>query len=716
MTGAIDAAGGEELREQSSPRRGEAVRGREAAGSTAADAPRADEAAGGNGGAGERVGGSGADVGRDEVPGGGVGPRTEDGGAAPDLLGKDADGAAPRSERTTTDAARDGEEEISVKIDGDASEEADNDDVTTFPLQKENFQGDPGNDAPPKEGSRMEVPEEFSQGEDACTAEQEGDAQGHEAALSSPNNNSSPVEGNAEKSLTECLAHAHEPGREEPKVPPSKRSAFPSEDSVLDVLVPQQDETTDSSKSDRSAAKKAQGNQPPDPSAQADASSSLQRDPEPDPSLPNGDTTPVEARAGDLMPLCLVQVSEGGEPRKLESMNDVCTEEGSNPAKLPQPSDIFDPKSEISATEESNHDGKEDFVNIEGKAHDVDINNNNSNNSDGEVGIEVEKSTGANDVNELNVELSVSDDAGDSEFVAIELVSPKGMDAEGDGKSPRSTMDHPVATRASAPSERVWEDPDDPDLVRPVLPSPTNGDNSNPARQLPSRRRIAHPILTSLARLPWDRFVSAAGACDLLFNCKYSMRQVEAELQKERRHGGSAGGCGGGSNAGATEEWEDAIHDRVGRGDGYVAVSLGNGCDDEGAEQGGEEEEGCDEDDFAHMGLDCCSMLDDEPEEEVEVVMYHGRGGDDQEMEGLGRVATDNRGDKDAEDVEVGQWEELADQRGSGGGCERPLSATASGTAARDLGILREEQRAEESWKNSNPTLDMMLYRTLINE
>ncbi len=37
-------------------------------------------------------------------------------------------------------------------------------------------------------------------------------------------------------------------------------------------------------------------------------------------------------------------------------------------------------------------------------------------------------------------------------------------------------------------------------------------------------------------RLRWDKMISAAGSCDLLFNCKYSARQVEDEVREEHHH------------------------------------------------------------------------------------------------------------------------------------------------------------------------------------
>ena len=139
--------------------------------------------------------------------------------------------------------------------------------------------------------------------------------------------------------------------------------------------------------------------------------------------------------------------------------------------------------------------------------------------------------------------------------------------------------------------------------------------------------------------------------------------------------------------------------DRVGREDGYVNLSLGNECGD--FDYG--EDEGCNADEFAELGLGCCSMLDGEVEEEVEVVMTDGNGED-------------------------GQWEQVDNEQVGGEGVQQlPNSQDGKGdvhheqivtssTPAHSPSLLSEEQRAEVSWKSSSPSLDMMLYRTMINE
>mmetsp|Transcript_25818 Transcript_25818/g.44087 ORF Transcript_25818/g.44087 Transcript_25818/m.44087 type:complete len:459 (-) Transcript_25818:102-1478(-) len=261
----------------------------------------------------------------------------------------------------------------------------------------------------------------------------------------------------------------------------------------------------------------------------------------------------------------------------------------------------------------------------------------------------------------------------DADFVAIELASPKKH-----ASSPTSTLDPPTATHAT-----ISESPSDPDgsFVQP-------NDTPAPITSPPARRKILrHPILTPLTKLPWDRFISAAGACDLLFNCKYSMAQVEDEVREQQLENGGVG---------------DA---RVGREDGYVNLSLGNNespsCGFEEYNHYGEED-GCHADEYAELGLDCCSMLDiEEDDDEVEVVM--------------------------ARDRPNHYWEECGQrEQVDGGGVEEPMegdvqlqnvvSKAQDQTIAPNANVFSEEERAEASWKRSNPSLDMMLYRTMISD
>ena len=253
-------------------------------------------------------------------------------------------------------------------------------------------------------------------------------------------------------------------------------------------------------------------------------------------------------------------------------------------------------------------------------------------------------------------------DGVDDDFVAIELATPK---ISGGKRIPQQTT-----TDQS---------------TQPTCVASTSTNNSNQQLAPPPRRRIfRHPILTPLTKLPWDKIVTAAGSCDLLFNCKYSMRQVEDEVREEYRKDG------------------DLVQEQVGR-DGYVNLSLGNECGDY---QYGDEE-ARDADEYPKIGLACGSMLDDEEEDE-----------DDEEGEAVDQEGLLQQGVllpqqpmsncevEDDHKEQVNSVEKVGE-----GQVQSPIPPAPNPSL-----ILSDEQKAEDSWKRSNPSLDMMLYRTMINE
>lgn len=146
----------------------------------------------------------------------------------------------------------------------------------------------------------------------------------------------------------------------------------------------------------------------------------------------------------------------------------------------------------------------------------------------------------------------------------------------------------------------------------------------------PRRRVLRHPLLTPLTRLPWDRMISAAGSCDILFNCKYSARQVEDEVSEESHHtpGNSVDvpsypvptRADGFANLSLGHEYEEAFEYEccAGREDGSYHVIVDEEMEDRG--EGAE----CDAEEFVKLGLDCCLILDDDGHEteKVEVVAY----------------------------------------------------------------------------------------------
>lgn len=211
---------------------------------------------------------------------------------------------------------------------------------------------------------------------------------------------------------------------------------------------------------------------------------------------------------------------------------------------------------------------------------------------------------------------------------------------------------------------------------------------STSATKTTRRRKILHhPIISHIAtKLPWDRLSNAGSACDILFNCKYSMKQVEDEVREECRRGVTGEGV-----------YIEDNDDRVGREDGYVNVSL-NSCSDYQYQ-----EEGCEAQEFEEI-LGCCSMLDNEEDsddEDVECVVSENSVASqkvphlDHPMIGLdgSHAAVHTQGGED----EVREYP--GDNRVNSNNNE-----------------LQHQQQSEKSWKQSNPSLDMMLYRQFLNE
>ena len=214
--------------------------------------------------------------------------------------------------------------------------------------------------------------------------------------------------------------------------------------------------------------------------------------------------------------------------------------------------------------------------------------------------------------NELSPDLDKSNLVEDeNNFVAIELVESTNNE--------KCTMEEQVSSDAQEQAPLLTHDK----IQFTAYPSPqTNAPNSN----IITRKKLYHPILTPLTKLPWDRIASSVGSCDLLFNCKYSMRQVEDEVREEK----------------TTIEYE--IHDEE------------------------EEDQECD---VEELGLHCCSMLDDSDDDE----------GDLHQQQLQKETTNDvNKDDDNKSNLEV-----------------------------------LEEQKTK-SWKGTNPTLDMMLYRQFLEE
>ena len=269
----------------------------------------------------------------------------------------------------------------------------------------------------------------------------------------------------------------------------------------------------------------------------------------------------------------------------------------------------------------------------------------------------------------------------------------------------------------------------------------------------PKRKKtLRHPLFTPLAKIPWDRVISAAGACDLLFNCKYSMRQVEDEVREEKRGGeskesswGSDGRKGGKDGMEGNEDGRGRIDDYASderdgyafgeegrsrgfgtREDGYANISMGNEYEEADC-CGMEEDEGCNEDDFSQLVLDCCSMLDgDEDDEDVEVVMVGPKqrallpqiSSQHQQPREQGVLSDGVDGCNEEKCFAAPQVDaprhEQHDQMGHDGDFERKNKQDCSQQGL-PTDSISKDQRAEGCWRSSNPSLDMILYRQFLD-
>ena len=350
------------------------------------------------------------------------------------------------------------------------------------------------------------------------------------------------------------------------------------------------------------------------------------------------------------------------------------------------------------------------------------------------LGHKSSKETGGTESSAIGSEEGVKEEdeeADEGDFVAIELVvSSKNSEPQ------QSPINNSMSQSAS------MMNPDDPELVNLIPTSTTanagdtfDANNAAPINHgyrrtthamsqhhqqqhpLPARRKILqHPILTPLTRVPWGKFISAAGACDVLFNCKYSMRQVEDEVREDQRRIEYDSTYDGNYEEG-DEGVQQQQQQRVGREDGYANVSLGHECSD--FHHYGEEEDGlgCDAEDMAEIGLSCCSMLDEEVNEDEQDAVNESGG------IVIGLREGEEHDEPDQIDSTQGHCATGEQQKADSQETHAPLhqgeNNTTQTTPATNTGpdlLVSDAQKAEISWKHSNPTLDMMFYRTMMNE
>jgi len=266
------------------------------------------------------------------------------------------------------------------------------------------------------------------------------------------------------------------------------------------------------------------------------------------------------------------------------------------------------------------------------------------------------------------------------DFVAIELTdtSTSQSTSEEDQQQDEflSTMELPAPPSACGPNANHQQQ--DESLSTMKLPAPPSAcePNADPhtiyvsadscqqpyntqIQANPIQRRIFHhPILSPLAKLPWDRVVSAAGSCDLFFNCKYTMRQVEYEVRQEQD---------------GIELGEEVAYGSQcsGREDRYVNVSLG------------------------HEHNYCSSEVQQQKEEPLPFF-------------GL-------TGDEAAELEEENNTQQAATEP------KQAVSDNSAGQTNDQIrNIVTDTKREEECWKRTNPSasasLDMLMYKTVIGE
>lgn len=237
----------------------------------------------------------------------------------------------------------------------------------------------------------------------------------------------------------------------------------------------------------------------------------------------------------------------------------------------------------------------------------------------------------------------------DDAFVTVELLAPSSSPMKSDISSPAKTRDEEIGRwqqeQQHFPAAYV------PSQQQPTMTTALNNIASTSPLHISSqttdttttrRRKILHhPLLSHFSTkiLPqWNRFTSVAassvaaedisgtttsrgaaimGTCDILFNCKYSMRQVEDEVREEGRRRRLENGMCYDDNYNIDDD--NVYSSAGGREDGYGNVSLNDDVVDYPCQKGEEGERArCEPPSGGEMEHDlaCFSMLDQDEEEE----------------------------------------------------------------------------------------------------
>lgn len=249
------------------------------------------------------------------------------------------------------------------------------------------------------------------------------------------------------------------------------------------------------------------------------------------------------------------------------------------------------------------------------------------------------------------------------------------------------------------PNEQFACQISDHDPIEPVqgIPHPNkqfthhvSGDFSpNLSQGKPRRKILHHPLLSPLSKIPWSKMINVSNACDAIFNCKYSMRQVEDEVRRENMI----------MNSGDYVDYHAEIASGVeGGGNQFCGVIP--------FEE--DEEDGCAENDFVEMGLECCSMLDNDHDEDddgdgvLEKPEKEPNTMDSHQISSQQAASNRGRGNDDA----ANETEPLISQ----------TSHTRNDNPSTFANLLSPEQKAEIHWRNMKPSADMILYRQFYEE
>mmetsp|Transcript_9133 Transcript_9133/g.14084 ORF Transcript_9133/g.14084 Transcript_9133/m.14084 type:complete len:449 (-) Transcript_9133:1310-2656(-) len=446
---------------------------------------------------------------------------------------------------------------------------------------------------------------------------------------------------------------------------------------------------------------------------------------------PTDETLPTVVSADDAQPLAVVDDNiptddvmppTPDEESKAELLDDDCSSSSQemmmiSDAENNDKSDAGAPESaDKTSTQSSDHEGVSNETPTDSEEEIKDENQVEAQTQSEVASTEVDTSRARKDAETISEkrqeEKETAEENTDAEgcvddtFVSVELSSSpsknnnSSYEEVGGQQEQQPLMDAaPVSNTAAAAAVLVNPSSEMGPTDAAVMVPPNNNsaaasksslDITQPTSTTKSTRRrkiLHHPILSHLTKLPWDRLSNAGSACDILFNCKYSMKQVEDEVREECRRGVSGEGVYIEDNDGC-----------VGREDGYVNVSL-NSCSDYQYQ-----EEGCEAQEFEQI-LGCCSMLDndeDSDDEDVECVLPENSVAS-QKATHLVHPMIGLQGSHAAEDTNQEEGEE-----------EREYSG--DNRVNSNNNELQQQQQSEKSWKQSNPSLDMMLYHQFLNE